>query len=782
MLRLLIEIVFRRHQMLVMLAMCMIPLGCNKPGDDPKPSSPGNVQPDIFFITDIVGAGKDIGFIVNDPIDKKQYAAFGPKDDEGRMDSIRFIMENFADNDGWLSHELDENFIPKETTTSTGHTIEYKDIDVVSKTGSVKVKETTSGRVLWERSNLPLPDNFYELADEMKERQRNGKYKKHPTKADLLYLGSNMAGCFLGAAGLGMGGPVAVLWGAYNTYQSCKSAGGALANMMGGNPAFGCMSAEDHGNALSGFGEAYKFGGSLGGMAKGSLPGLIGYAAQAAGQEDCEGNDDDPPPLPELPPRDAGVSWGDPHMITPDGFAYDFHGVGEFVALRSLADNFEVQVRLGNPYVSNPQTTYNVAIAVQTGKDVVSFSSEGKKLWVNKIAQPDQFTLIPLTGNAFVKREVTAMYNRIIIQHTSGDQVVLSVSGLPYFDYHLRLTDHRKHKIEGLMGNYDGDPDNDLRLRNGEKIQKHHDQLYPGFADNWRVEQAKSMFFYEPGKNTETYTRKDLPKNTVAFDMAKYSQAEQVCKAAGVMDEPFLSGCIVDVYTSGDPAVAQSAVNTLDAIKGIEFPPIKINDIELQNDAVFIDNSIRLTRNLSYLAGQAFNKNKVSGDFETSFVFRFGLSANGGADGIALVAIKQIPASGGNAYPGRSGKLGYNGLPASLAVEFDSSLDWNDEDDSANHVAIHTNGKNANSTGKPYRIAFNKDIPPLEDGMFHKARILYKNKIMKVWLDGSLVVEKSIDLKDLLGLENGCYLGLTSSTSSSSQAHFVHSWEINGLQ
>ena len=769
------------YNMAIAFILCVLLPGCKKINGNDTPEPPESTQPGIFFITDIVGSGKYIGFIINDPIDKKQFAAFGPKNEKGQMDSIKFIMENFPENDGWLSHELDENFMPKETTTSTGHTIEYNGIDVAAKTGSIRVKETASGKVLWEKSNLLLPDNFYDLANGIKEHQKDGKYKKHPDKADMLYLGSNMAGCFIGAAALGVGGPVAVALGAYNTYQSCKSAVGALGNMIEGNPAFGCMAAEDNANALSSFGEAYKFGGSLGGMAKGSLPTLIGYALQTAGQGNCNDDGDGPPPLPQLPPRDAGVSWGDPHLITPDGFAYDFHGVGEFIAVKSLTDKFEVQVRLGNPYVSNSQTTYNVGIAVHTGKDIVSYSSEKKKLWINSTEQSLQFTHIPLTENAFIKKETMPSYDRITIQHTGGDQVILIVTSLPYLDYHLRLTDSRKQKIQGLMGNYDSDPDNDLALRNGSRIQKKHDELYPKFADDWRIEQSKSLFFYEPGKNTESYTRKDLPKNPVAFDMEKYDRAEQVCRSAGVQDEPFLSGCIVDVYTSGDAAVAQSAVYALEAVDNIDFPPLDMSNIILQSDATFVNNSIRLTRNTSYIAGQAYNKSLVTGDFETSFAFRFGLSANGGADGLALVVAKQIPAAIGNAYPGKSGKLGYNGVPASLAIEFDSNLDFNDEDESTNHVAIHTNGKDANGTGKPYRIAFNKNIPLLEDGLFHNARVQYKNKVMKVWMDGSLVIEKSIDLKATLGLDNGCYLGLTASTSSSSQAHYIHSWAIRAL-
>lgn len=771
-----------RHFAVALATMCCLIQGsCKKTETDPTHNTTPGTQPGMFFITDIVGDSKAIGFIVNDPIDKKQFAAFGSKNEEGEMDSIKYIMENFVENDGWLSHQLDENFMPVETTTSTGHTIEYYDINKPAKKAGVRVKETQSGKVLWEKPDLNLPDNFYDIADEIDKYRKNNKYKNHPSKADLLYLGSNLAGCFIGVAGFSMGGPVAMAWSAYNTYQSCKSAGGALANMLEGNPAFGCMSVEDHVNAFSGFGEAYVLGGNLTGMAKGSLPGLIGYAFQTAGQENCDRNGDEPPPLPQLPPRDAGVSWGDPHLITADGFPYDFHGVGEFIAAKALNDNFEVQVRLGNPYISNPQTTFNLAIAVNTGADVVSYSASGKMLWVNNVQHTAPFTQVNLAGNAFVKKEMTAKFDRITIQHSSGDQVVIIDAGLPYLDYHLRLTDSRKNKMEGLMGNYDGNPENDLSIRNGAAVTKRWEDLYPKYADSWRIEQAKSLFFYEPGKNTESYTRKDLPKKPVAFDFEKYEWAEQICKAAGVNEEPFLTGCMVDVYTSGNAEVAKSAVLAEYEISKKEFEPLNMTNILLQSDAAFTDNSIRLTRNKSYLAGQAYNKLAVNGDFETSFVFRLGLSANGGADGLALVIAKQIPEPINNDYPGRAGKLGYNGVPACVAIEFDSSLDFYNEDESPNHAAIHTNGKGINTPHKSHRIAFNKDIIPLEDGMYHTAKVRYKNKQITVWLDGAPVLEKDIDLKNELGLTNGCFLGLTASTSSSSQAHYIHNWEIKNL-
>ena len=66
--------------------------------------------------------------------------------------------------------------------------------------------------------------------------------------------------------------------------------------------------------------------------------------------------------------------------------------------------------------------------------------------------------------------------------------------------------------------------------------------------------------------------------------------------------------------------------------------------------------------------------------------------ANAGADGLALLIAKDIPTLTMNVYPGSAGKLGYNGVPSSLAVEFDT---WTHAGENSNHVAIHTKGTEA---------------------------------------------------------------------------------------
>jgi len=124
------------------------------------------------------------------------------------------------------------------------------------------------------------------------------------------------------------------------------------------------------------------------------------------------------------------------------------------------------------------------------------------------------------------------------------------------------------------MGNYDGDKLNDVTTRDGENIMKDSGlpfgEPYPTFADSWRITQANSLFYYDAGKNTDTYTKKKIPRTEQTITAEQKAKAEGICRAAGVTTEPFLSNCILDVAITDDPTLASSSlwgqsINTLPA-------------------------------------------------------------------------------------------------------------------------------------------------------------------------------------------------------------------------
>lgn len=768
--------------------------GC-KPDEEPLPTTKQNPAPSVFFTSLVVGGNTDLGIIINDTISGIQYAGSGPKGTDGKMDTLLFIVEHDTETGGWMTHEFNEDYTPKETNTSTGHTIEYSDLSEPNQSGSIKVTETKSGNTVWEERNVKFNKTFYENIYKAREISKDLPKKRGVTGAELTYVLTSIAGCGLGVAGLSSS-PLALAWGAYNTYQNCKSAKEAMENLYKGDPAFGCIKAMDNVNALSGFSETLSQGTSFPHLATSLVPAIINYGAQQAGAGQCddekENNDEDGDGIeddldnengnennPDFPwgfPFGAG-SWGDPHLRTPDGLLYDFHGYGEFIFTKSTTDNFEVQVRLANPYSTSLQATLNTGIAVNTGEDKVSVIAKPFGLYINNIAQEINFDILPLKGAAAIKREINGNYTILTIRSQNGDNVQVRLDGGSYFDFGISMAENRMGKLEGLMGNYDGNQGNDLRLKTGERVEKTFTSLYPAYADSWRVEGEKSLFYYEPGTNTESFTKKDFPKEPIKFTAEKLKWAEGICRQAGLGEEPFISQCTFDVAVTEDPAMAKSAAWEQQNKIAQSLPPLPLSKIALQGNAQVIDNYIRLTEAKSFLSGQAFSNQPLSGDFETEFTFKISVSANGGGDGFAFLIAKNIPQLKPNAYPGKEGKLGYQGVEASLAVEFDTSPDAA-SDENANHIAIHTNRTAPNGTGYEFRIAKNQNILPLQDGMFHTGKIRYKNKSLTVYLDGAQVLTAEVDLIEKLSLEGNFYIGFTSSTSGSFGNHDIASWTI----
>ncbi|MDO1448233.1 VWD domain-containing protein [Rhodocytophaga aerolata] len=773
---------------------------CNKDIEEPVNPNPipGSSQPDVFFITSVVGNENDLGLMINDPVSGKQFAASGPKNEQGKLDSIYFFIESEPETGKWLAHEISEDYTPVKTTTSTGHTLEYTAIDPVTETGTITVTETNSGHVVWEGNNLKFDHTFFENREQARQRGANIRKSKGASGAEMLYILSSMAGCGLGLASLG-GGPLLGALGVYNTYNSCKSAKDALENLYSGKPAFGCLVTKDHLNTMSALGETLASGGSYGALATGLLPTLVNYGSQYAGAGDCGDDDNDDGNNGNSNGEDGqngngsnggglwedlfgggGKSWGDPHLSTPDGLLYDFHGYGEFIFTKSMQDNFEVQVRMGNPYSTTLQATLNTGLAIQTGTDVVCIVANPQKLYINNVAQELNFDIIPLKEGAGIKREIDKTYQVLTIRSKKGDLVKVRLDGGYYFDFEVTINESRKGHVQGLLGNYDGDKGNDLQLKSGERVEKSFSSMYPRFADSWRVEAANSLFYYAAGTNTETFTKKDFPKAPLHIPNDKLKWAENICLQAGITEEPFLTNCTCDVALTDDPAMAKSAV--WEAQKQIEnsLPPMDMSKIQLQGEAQVSGNFIRLTKYEFYRSGQAFYTTPLTGDFETEFTFRIPYNKNGSGDGLALLIAKDIPQLRSNSYPGKDGKLGYEGVPASLAVEFDTWADAS-SDESGNHIAIHTNGKEANSTSYTTRLVYNNKIVPLVDGYFHSVKVRYKNKTITVYLDGAQVLEKEVDLAEKLGLEGKCYVGITSSTSIACGIHSISGWSVKNL-
>ncbi len=245
-------------------------------------------------------------------------------------------------------------------------------------------------------------------------------------------------------------------------------------------------------------------------------------------------------------------SWGDPHFTTLDGSYYDFQGVGEFQVLKSTTDKLELQVRQ-QKYSNSDMVSVNTAIAFNTGAENVSFYLNPKKVLVNESEFNLTSTEKSLSNGGKLTREGDVFY----IKNANND--VLKVSfNFDYLNYVITLNNNRKGKIIGLLGDFDGNKQNDIKIKNGSNVDvTDFKKLYSDFSNSWRIGQSESLFSYESGKNTASYTDKDFPSKIYSISQEAYQSAMKVCTNTGVFREPALSSCIYDVALTGNVNWAQ---------------------------------------------------------------------------------------------------------------------------------------------------------------------------------------------------------------------------------
>ena len=232
-----------------------------------------------------------------------------------------------------------------------------------------------------------------------------------------------------------------------------------------------------------------------------------------------------------------------------------------------------------------------------------------------------------------------------------------------------------------------------------------------------------------------------------------------------------------------------------------------------QQDTVLL----RLTDDLQSRVGTAwFNvKQPVGGGFTTTFTFQI-THAGLPADGLAFV-IQNSPTDGPSygglaSFGDGGGGIGYQGIPNSLAVEFDTYLNAGpgpNNDPNANHVAIQSCGTNANSADHgamngnyPCQLAMNADLAfPIEGfinlsnpNVQHTATITYTPPadgcpscfgVMNVTLDGLNLFPSGVqvNLGTLLNLDNGtAWVGFTGGTGFYSENNDILSWNFSRSQ
>ncbi len=291
-----------------------------------------------------------------------------------------------------------------------------------------------------------------------------------------------------------------------------------------------------------------------------------------------------------------GRSYGDPHINTYDGLHYSFQTVGEFLLTKSEDGSFEVQARQ-QPVGDRRTLSLNTAVAMNVcGHRVVIYSQDTpdgseNQLWLDgePLLSDESAWLIPNGG------EIQRESNGHAVIWPSGDQVLvrfISVGGNSFINIMPTLSDEHEGEMIGLLGNFDGDNDDDLMTRNGRVIPSqstysiatntldnllpsvipvqqvenaYFNELYREFGDSWRISQAESLFDYAPGESTETFSDRSFPDRFFTLNgltPVQLRTAVTTCREAGV-DDALMDGCVFDVAATGNASFAESALNAV---------------------------------------------------------------------------------------------------------------------------------------------------------------------------------------------------------------------------
>jgi hypothetical protein len=290
-----------------------------------------------------------------------------------------------------------------------------------------------------------------------------------------------------------------------------------------------------------------------------------------------------PPKKPTKPPKgpvklcegsganECGSTNGDPHLVTFDRAYYDLQAVGEFVVARSTSGAaLEIQARQ-TPMGPSRTVSINSAVALRLGTQKVEL------VIVNGVTQvrvDGQVKTMPrgdeaLPGGGTITRRESDLgpVDGYDVEWPDGSGIAADQIGGYGYRLLIRLDKSRAGKVQGVLGNFDGDPANDIATPDGQALEQPvpFEKLYPSYADSWRVRQSDSLFTYAEGQSTETFTDRAYPEKpfTIAdLTEAQRAQAEQICRWAGVTDPWQLRECIFDVGATGRTEFAVSSASS----------------------------------------------------------------------------------------------------------------------------------------------------------------------------------------------------------------------------
>ena len=324
---------------------------------------------------------------------------------------------------------------------------------------------------------------------------------------------------------------------------------------------------------------------------------------------------------------------GDPHVITLDGLNYDLQAVGEFV-LADVPGGPHIQTRF---VATTPDLSAVNRLAFLWGETVVELRPDGSVLF-DGVNTPLTDGAAYLTGGGgyLVRQD-----GRILVQWPApeGERRGTALtweprSGIGFVG--LSVPPSVAGEVSGLLGDFDGDPLDDLKLRNGTQLAANSAPtvLHDAYADSWRLARGESLFTYASGESTQTYTNRAFPRSIVTrgdFSAEQRANAMTTCQTFGVAAGPAFDDCELDVMATGNWAFAATAAK-------VRVPSVVAGDAVL-DESGFVGESFEgdIPNNFDAIRlGEETALGAFAGPFSGNEQYRFYVPQLPGHDSVSL--------------------------------------------------------------------------------------------------------------------------------------------------
>lgn len=303
------------------------------------------------------------------------------------------------------------------------------------------------------------------------------------------------------------------------------------------------------------------------------------------------------------PKLNQGHGWGDVHLVTNDGKAYDFQAVGEFILIESLIDDFVIQTRQ-KPWGNSKTVSVNTAFATKIDGFNVIFDTElpvGQELSVGGLTQNLLSGDSILLGNSQIKRQGNEYIFTYVgpdgILSTTDDDRVTVKDRENHLNIYVDSANYRFGVIQGLLGNGDGISTNDFALRDGTNLGSPSVQtIHTTYADSWRITQDESLF------GTPVFQDFNFPSQYISLNDLAQENPEVLAKAfaiareAGIPEGAFLEGAVLDFLVTGDQSFIDGAKEFADIVlqDNNEVPDLIVSSFNITGEPFISGDNLKL--------------------------------------------------------------------------------------------------------------------------------------------------------------------------------------------